>query len=564
MSWRARRGERHWQAGVCGGTLIIISTLSCTNSQEDASDPPASSSASSRPTSAGVHDGGEVTDNGGEPSGDSGAGALQCRSTADGQRLQGIRYVGTDGSVKTRENAWFDTELDVECEPTTAIDGVLRCLPMFLDPSVTDRIVYNDPDCAVPVVFGPSACTGAVAKYSTVVEPAGESDDLGALPRSRVFEVGEPLGVFDAFYDAFGGGCQLTQLTEEYTFNVITGELSPERFVALEEMRVVGDRYRDLQRVWSDGATDYAGVHYDHTLAAECRRHPQEDVAVRCYPGYSGDWTVNATPECTGDIMEVVLGVREPREEVSLLGGETLYHVDHEAGLCDFGTRRVHSVTDSFPGAVMDLFAPDEEDPATCVDIGSGRASSLFLKLGPEIPPEELLSAELAPATCASKYTSGSRLQVLGEHWNDGAVDGIGFFDPEIGAKCKLGVGTDGVVRCIPIDLADFTEGLFADPECTRPAAHYICAPSPGDPYDNRDYAEKTVMDTESCWVFVTTIYSLVGDVLEGGGYSVDGSGACVWRERTGFVRALGSEIPPESFVAFDCPGPHPCHGYVR
>jgi hypothetical protein len=67
-------------------------------------------------------------------------------------------------------------------------------------------------------------------------------------------------------------------------------------------------------------------------------------------------------------------------------------------------------------------------------------------------------------------HASGTRIEV---HTVD-APDGTGgvlthLFDSQLGARCTVGLATDGELRCLPEDNLNGTPGVFTDAACTQP-----------------------------------------------------------------------------------------------
>lgn len=490
------------------------------------------------------------------------AGALQCRPTVDGQRLKAIRWLGEDGSAQTAIGAWFDSEANVECAPVLAADGVTRCLPKEYAPTVqTNAVYYADSDCTQLVTFGGSlGCEPVDPKFLL----KQLYDEESPTPMTyRVHDIGPSLGVVETLYEFFEGSCgeRLSAPNDQPVYPVLD-ELPLEGFVALEESTPIGARIRDLKRTWSDGATDYVGLHYDTTFAAECRPLVVPDAAFRCIPGEGGGITY-VDPECSDErfFWQFLFGAST---EVAQLGGETVYYFESRSQTCDVFERKIYRTSELVEATGTEtVYGWSSSNPTMCISGGLSTGWVLG-KPGSEIPNDEFVAADLAPATCDARYRTGSRLQALAQHWSDGATDTVAFFDTELETKCELRTAGDGQLRCLP---SQPVTGLsrYVDAECTRPAARYQCAPNPGDGYDHRDFALESVLapGPDGCYYPTTLVYEVFGPVLDTI-YQLDGDGCSLSGTNGLFFRELGAEIPPETFVAFACSSPGGCTPGVR
>jgi hypothetical protein len=191
-------------------------------------------------------------------------------------------------------------------------------------------------------------------------------------------------------------------------------------------------------------------------------------------------------------------------------------------------------------------------EPSMCVAYTPNQGT--YLTPGPELDHATLPGAVLAETTCPSRFTAGTRLKGLAQHWDDDALDTISFFDPEFNAKCTLRAAADGAWRCLP-EQQTFVSDTYVDAQCTRRAATYRCPPNPADGYDRRDYALdlRQPDPTDRCARELALVYELTGPVVEQT-YAKGSDGACTPSGSTRYSRELGAEINAERFVAFSCP----------
>lgn len=147
-----------------------------------------------------------------------------------------------------------------------------------------------------------------------------------------------------------------------------------------------------------------------------------------------------------------------------------------------------------------------------------------------------------APFAPTEPWGAGSRLALVG-HDLDGATYATGFFDTALGEPCAIDLAVDGVYRCLPGRSS--TE--FADSNCSEPA--FEVDPGCGVPapaYVLRDEPHASCQPTR------TRVF-LLGAALPGKSVFLADSSSCFGPlPVAGTLHALGAEVPPESFVAFE------------
>lgn len=76
-------------------------------------------------------------------------------------------------------------------------------------------------------------------------------------------------------------------------------------------------------------------------------------------------------------------------------------------------------------------------------------------------------------------YTSGSRIKLRTLNTPDGARQYLGWRDTLYGDDCEFRKATDGVTRCLPLDVTPHLSA-YSDPACSLPAVIlFACNPAP-------------------------------------------------------------------------------------
>lgn len=137
---------------------------------------------------------------------------------------------GTDGSMIVRPGTIFDEELGIPCEPGTASDGALRCIPsgpraVPLNPLPAH---YADPACSVPLYSHQpdSGCGEPLFYLSRRASQCKEEEFV-------VYRVGEQAE--DVYHrDTLDFTCKPLSTTGATIFFRRGDEVPPEEFVAFE------------------------------------------------------------------------------------------------------------------------------------------------------------------------------------------------------------------------------------------------------------------------------------------------------------------------------------------
>lgn len=351
-----------------------------------------------------------------------------------GQRLQPIVHRPDDGSPVL--TAWFDSELEVECEFQTASDGVVRCLPR-------GRVwgsIDDDPACDREIVFRNEWDT--ILEYGTMEECSGTE----VLKLGPLFETPSS--------DDEAQGCLPAQYPRAY--QVVLGVFPPQTFVSATYGREGTGSTMERRILWSDdGACSYASG-WDSQAGGEVTVMPGDDGTMRFLPptGYAlsllGDHEMYGSADCTGQ------AVGESRCSRPTLAAEPVA----ECGWT--WTRQQFFSTEEPIGAESVYELRDECSPVF------GSSDERYFYLGDPVPSSTfpVATAQLAEGRLQRRIQAlpdGTALQVDGQYWDD-----------DLQTLCTP---IDG--RCIP----KFEHIVrFADDACAEPRLVYSTAGCPSVP----------------------------------------------------------------------------------
>jgi hypothetical protein len=137
-----------------------------------------------------------------------------------------------DGALDTGTGHFFDRSLRQRCEPLTAADGSLRCLPID---GLAFPDLYADPGCTIPVAsfdLPLDGCAGpATPAVASVLQP--RTDACWREIRYRMFQVAAPHT--GALYWLQGRSCTDATLLLADSLSVfdLGAEIPPEAFVPI-------------------------------------------------------------------------------------------------------------------------------------------------------------------------------------------------------------------------------------------------------------------------------------------------------------------------------------------
>jgi hypothetical protein len=476
-----------------------------------------------------------------------------CLMNQDGTRLHWRGNRGEDRSFVGVD--WFDTEVGCRCYFATAADGIERCLPLlnqalsttYLDSECTERITYD----------ARSTCTrnsGNSFRFFIETATVDGDQECGASTHNEAYELGRSLGALETTYAlSSDGSCtpiEWTGVDPPVEFYEIGDPVPPEYFVGVERAEAVGDRLQYLRKEMSDGSVDhYLTYLFDSTMRTRCWPSLAVDGELRCLPvEFVG--TRYADSACS-ELVSSNYGAA-PCPPTRDPFGPIKYYPVHRLSGCGFDR----------PMSVYEMGDPDElvalettyrwsDQEDACVESNSAEV----LPVGPEVPPESFVAGTTQPRQCGPGMLGGTRLSTVSAVWQDGSVAASRFFfDPELGEYCSPLPAADGATRCVP-QAYTYAVGEFqtyADAECTVPTAYYACPTNTVDPFEGRGYATLQV-DHGGCEGIRIHVHPLTGPELDTA-YELDADGQCArFDNEAGWIfRAVGPEIPPANFVAFE------------
>lgn len=203
-------------------------------------------------------------------------------------RLQRLLLQTSDGAIELTEDVW-DAELETQCIPGTAADGVLRCLPV-----TNHRAVYADSNCRERIaVLSPSEPS---PRYAVDDEDHGHSRYFATMGRERVSEV----------YSQSDRGCKKSSSSSRV---LSLREVLPTRFASLSRKIQGEGRIREVLLVDGWGRTVFRLNWNDARLAADVypERNGQSWLLVP-----SGRLGFYSDAQCSQSVVRVQLGEAAP------------------------------------------------------------------------------------------------------------------------------------------------------------------------------------------------------------------------------------------------------------
>jgi hypothetical protein len=140
-----------------------------------------------------------------------------------GSRIQLIEDAA--GAATSTEYSAYDSQLGVECDPATAADGAVRCLPH--SPSYINRATFSDSGCTQPLAlaaYGPPPC-------ASPLPPMFAAEYTGAACQARLHVYQPGAKYTGPIYSGSPGSCSAyVPSQDEYT---IGSEIDPTTFSAI-------------------------------------------------------------------------------------------------------------------------------------------------------------------------------------------------------------------------------------------------------------------------------------------------------------------------------------------
>lgn len=340
---------------------------------------------------------------------------------------------------------FHDSELDVDCEFTTATDGALRCLPTWTstNPIIWTQ-VFLDADCTVPVAIGDPGCVPESGGFIPEVVSDGQCSASRRILRTTRLEDGVEL------FGTTNGDCAPHGTTNDTYHYFSVSEAEPETFVQGARRILPTPTRLSVDRIEADdGAYLTLGL-ADPETERECRAFERGD-ALMCVPAptFSGRGYRYGDEAC-----ETPVTLAECSEPLFVL-----------------------DLDESEEGYVYFHAGPEHTDPvyggASVCDLVSGEGP--FYALGDPIDENEF------PGVTAA-YEGDRRLRqfvyrdAAGTALAAGSASGVrimnaaGLFDTEFEAPCTLSRGPDRELYCVPeqVPFESPNNYYYADADCTE------------------------------------------------------------------------------------------------
>jgi hypothetical protein len=219
--------------------------------------------------------------------------ALPEATEASAARLEALYILGEDGT-RVRSGT-FDSELNIECAPVTATDGVLRCLPLYRASAVVNarsEAVYAGPACEeLAAVYKPQ-CEGS-EPGSHIVEVLGPGL---CSPTLRVFERGESL------MSIYVQGASCAVAAAGGPAYALGDEVDPSRFAS---MRVAPSPRIVSISNWNRGEQQQGW--FDNELGTSCYPTAVPDGTMRCKPPTPRVGVAFTDPACRISVARFVV-----------------------------------------------------------------------------------------------------------------------------------------------------------------------------------------------------------------------------------------------------------------
>lgn len=398
-----------------------------------ACNPSGSIAEDSTASTTGASSSGETT--AGDASADTTAGEPQAPAVGvheSGTRLRARILDAGDGA--TLFQAWWDTELELECQIAIAPDGIARCLP-------TPRsVAFLDSLCTEPAIGSGDLDALAEPFTAAIVTTCDGPAQLG------VFTLGATVSV-DTSFNRFLGACEVASdgaPVELFTLEpsdpsvFAGGELFLESHGGVEVEVFVGD----------DGARLVTSVR-DPTTTRSCTMSPVADgdreATGVCLPTAAAGLSYAIDRSCHGEVALTCKPIDCPDPTVVFV--------------------RPEPCSPSF-----ELFAVGDGPGTELCPLPNDFPVCPYFEVGDAIDPSSFPSLTLAP-----RGTGRLRAHdVIADDGQAVAAHASPFWDEELGLHCgtvRFDWMEDDAQVCL-VDVASDWIG-FADPECTRPVVGF-------------------------------------------------------------------------------------------
>ncbi len=354
----------------------------------------------------------------------------------ESQSGERLRRVIVEAAGLERLVGWYDSELEVECSPAMATDGVLRCLPEAADAAV----VFADPECSVRVASISEAC-GSEPRYGIVATPT-------CPPAHEVFDLGRPLEANARVYTNLFGSCRaLDEGAAEGLVELGSEPIAPSTFVAFSLREVDTDgRLRRLAMESEDGARAFHSW-LDSERDEPCEPGTTEDSTLRCVPALRGTGPTYFTDEtCTTSAALASAPASCPAG----------YYFEAVGDVCE-GAWRISALGDAV-AAPSGLHQRTGSEGA-CLTLPASSAAAFY--------DAERVDPELFEALNFETAVGVDPLGRVIATDATGKAAEAGLVDMERDTVCAMAPTEDGVFRCLP-PARGTPQGVFLDASCTE------------------------------------------------------------------------------------------------
>ena len=316
----------------------------------------------------------------------------------NGTRVRAIVYRAVDGGDPQWFN-WRDTQLDVDCYPGKAADGVERCVPQVASAAT----FFADSSCTQRLIHVPANYCNRRIKYGAQI--AGGQYHL--FPLGNLY-----LGTT---YD-IRTGCTPTTVTNGQLYTA-GAEEDPAVFeMVTYHTEMIGDFRRTFQGFTDGASLEIGAINFN---------------IGSCYPLDRGLGPSHCRPQFTGVSVFSDAGCTQP----VFLADDATYFGVYEAKVCNPGYELYQRTADVTQPTYW------EQTPSGCVM---------------QTTPSDKRLLQALPTT--NPYPTGTivpgpdrgRLGTLYWVGPDGAAMIMRAWDQQLGRTCRPFVASDNKMRCLP------------------------------------------------------------------------------------------------------------------
>jgi hypothetical protein len=355
----------------------------------------------------------------------------------------------------------YDTTLATECTLRLASDGQPRCLPLA---NASTGSFYADSSCTTPLAQAPTVCgSSPLGSYALHYTYVGKAGGMNGPWQVSVYSLGATYT--GNVYTGTPAQCSQDTNLPSYPLYTVGGEVAASTFASMtvhapgsgptpstSDLEQNGSRIGWETMTTADG---FSGAYfaYDSSLAQQCLYEYAGDGANRCVPYYTGDISdYFADSTCTTPVFDTDTSA----------AGLFAYAETYSATACPTGT--FYSVGSALGGTAY-------TNPGGTCEAASPDSSVVYYQVTPFSSSGFEALVPDATAGPFATTASGSRLKTVVATGSDGARMGAGWHDAALGVDCYVYTANDGVVRCIPSQMA-YAGYYYSDAACSKPLVY--------------------------------------------------------------------------------------------